>query len=161
MHEQHYLTPLFEPKSIAIIGASETEKSVGNFIIRNMIDAGYKGKLFAVNPKHEKFTASASYPSVEDIPQRLDLVIIATAAPTVPGIIDACGRAGVRYVVVISAGFAESELARRGARTRRRWKRRGGTASGSSGRTVSASSDRASGSTHPTHKISLCPARSA
>ncbi|HMV52680.1 MAG TPA: bifunctional acetate--CoA ligase family protein/GNAT family N-acetyltransferase [Rhodocyclaceae bacterium] len=108
MHEQHYLTPLFEPRSIAIIGASETEKSVGNFIIRNMLDAGFKGKLFAVNPKHEQIYGIASYPSVEDIPQRLDLVIIATAAQTVPGIIDACGRAGVKYVVVISAGFAES-----------------------------------------------------
>ncbi|MBK7664540.1 MAG: bifunctional acetate--CoA ligase family protein/GNAT family N-acetyltransferase [Sterolibacteriaceae bacterium] len=108
MHEQHYLTPLFEPKSLAVIGASETEKSVGNFIIRNMIDSGFKGKLFAVNPKHEQIYGIASYPSVEDIPLRLDLVIIATTAQTVPGIIDACGRAGVRYVVVISAGFAES-----------------------------------------------------
>ena len=108
MHEQHYLTPLFEPKSLAIIGASETEKSVGNFIIRNMLDAGFKGKLFAVNPKHEQIYGIPSYPSVEDIPQRLDLVIIATAAQTVPGVIDACGRAGVRYVVVLSAGFAES-----------------------------------------------------
>ncbi len=108
MHEKHYLTPLFEPKSIAIIGASETDKSVGNFIIRNMLDAGFKGKLFAVNPKHDQIYGIPSYPSIEDIPQRLDLVIIATAAPTVPGIIDACGRAGVRYVVVISAGFAES-----------------------------------------------------
>lgn len=108
MHEQHYLTPLFDPRSIAIIGASETEKSVGNFIIRNMLDAGFKGKLFAVNPKHDQIYGIPSYPSVEDIPQRLDLVVISTAAQTVPGIIDACGRAGVRYVVVISAGFAES-----------------------------------------------------
>ena len=80
LHERHYLAPLFEPKSLAVIGASETERSVGNFIIRNMLDAGYKGKLFAVNPKHAKIYDLNSYPSVEDIPQRLDLVIIATAA---------------------------------------------------------------------------------
>ena len=108
LHERHYLTPLFQPKSVAVIGASETERSVGNVIIRNVLDAGYKGKLFAVNPKHEKVYDLTSYPSVEDIPQRLDLVIVATAEQTVAGIIDACGRAGVRYVVVISAGFAES-----------------------------------------------------
>ena len=108
LHERHYLTPLFEPKSVAVIGASETERSVGNVIIRNVLDAGYKGKLFAVNPKHAKIYNLTSYPSVEDIPQRLDLVIVATAEQTVPGIIEACGRAGVRYVVVISAGFAES-----------------------------------------------------
>src|SRR5512134_3068572 len=79
-----------------------------NVIIRNVLDAGYKGRLFAVNPKHKKVYDLTSYPSVEDIPQRLDLVVVATAEPTVPGIIEACGRAGARYVVVISAGFAES-----------------------------------------------------
>ena len=79
LHERHYLTPLFEPKSLAVIGASETERSVGNFIIRNMLDAGYKGKLFAVNPNHAKIYDLISYPSVEDIPQRLDLVVVATA----------------------------------------------------------------------------------
>ena len=144
LHERHYLTPLFEPKSVAVIGASETERSVGNVIIRNVLDAGYKGKLFAVNPKHAKIYDLTSYPSVEDIPQRLDLVIIATAGQTVPGIVDACGRAGVRYVVVISAGFAES-----GPRALR-WsaacsKPRAATASAWWGRIASASSARPSG----------------
>ena len=108
MHERHYLASLFEPKSVAIIGASETEGAVGNVIIRNVLGAGYKGKLFAVNPNHEKIYGLTAYASVEDIPQRLDLVVIATSAPAVPGIVETCGRAGARYVVVISAGFAES-----------------------------------------------------
>ena len=50
MNEQHYLTPLFEPRSVAIIGASERENSMGSVIVRNMLEAGFKGKLFAVNP---------------------------------------------------------------------------------------------------------------
>lgn len=108
LHERHYLTALFEPKSVAVIGASETEGSVGNIIIRNVLNAGYKGKLFAVNPKHQKIYDLVAYASVEDIPQRLDLVVVATPAPAVPGIIETCGRAGARYVVVISPGFAES-----------------------------------------------------
>ncbi|MBL8539101.1 MAG: acetate--CoA ligase family protein, partial [Betaproteobacteria bacterium] len=108
MHERHYLTSLFEAKSVAIIGASETEGAIGNIIIRNVLNAGYKGKLFAVNPNHKKVYDLVAYASVEDIPQRLDLVVVATTASTVPGIVEACGRAGARYVVVISSGFSES-----------------------------------------------------
>ena len=108
LQEQHYLTPLFEPRSVAIIGASERPGSVGAVLVRNMLDAGYRGRLFAVNPAHENVSGVPAYASVEDIPQRLDLAVIATKASTVPGIIDACGRAGVKAAVVISAGFAES-----------------------------------------------------
>ena len=107
MQEKHYLTPLFEPKSVAIIGASEREGSIGAVIVRNMLEAGYKGKLFAVNLKHEEISGIPSYPTVDDIPQRLDLAVIATKATTVPGIMESCGRAGVRAAVVISAGFSE------------------------------------------------------
>jgi acetyltransferase len=53
MLEQHYLTSLFEPKAVAVIGASERENSVGNVIFKNILDSGYKGKLYAINPKHE------------------------------------------------------------------------------------------------------------
>jgi acetyltransferase len=107
-YEQHYLTSLFEPKSIAIIGASETPCSIGTVIVRNMLDGGYKGKLFCVNPKHDTVFGHKSYDSVESIPQRLDLAVICTKPETVPAIVEACGRAGTRNVIVISGGFAES-----------------------------------------------------
>ncbi len=123
MQERHYLTPLFEPKSVAIIGASESPGSIGAVLVRNMIDAGYKGKLFAVNPKHDKIFDIPSYASVEDIPQRLDLAVIATRPPTVPGIVEACGRAGVRSAIVISAGFSETGSTGRGPGTRGAGKR--------------------------------------
>jgi acetyltransferase len=106
-YEQHYLTPLFEPQSIAVIGASETPGSVGGTLVRNIIDGGYKGKLFLVNPRHETVFGHQSYESVESIPQRLDLAVICTKAATVPAIVDACGRAGTRNAIVISGGFAE------------------------------------------------------
>lgn len=111
--EQHYLTPLFEPKSIAIIGASETEGSIGATLVRNMLDMDYQGKLFLVNPKHKTLFGRPCYASVENIPQRLDLAAICTAAKYVPGIIDACGQASTRSAIVIAGGFAES--GRRGA----------------------------------------------
>ncbi len=107
-YEQHYLTPLFEPKSVAIIGASETPGSIGATLVGNMLDSGYKGKLFFVNPKHETVFGEKSYDSVESIPHRLDLAVICTKATTVPAIVDACGRAGTRAAIVISGGFSET-----------------------------------------------------
>ena len=109
MHnEQHYLHTLFEPGSIAIVGASETPNSIGVTLVRNMLDSGYKGKLFFVNPKHETVFGQPSYASVGTIPQRLDIAVICTEAAAVPEIVEACGRAGCRNVIVIAGGFAEA-----------------------------------------------------
>jgi len=109
MHnEQHYLHTLFEPESIAIVGASETPNSIGVTLVRNMLDSGFKGKLFFVNPKHETVFGQKSYPSVDTIPQRLDVAVICTRAESVPEIIDTCGRAGCRNAIIISGGFAEA-----------------------------------------------------
>ncbi|HNV91776.1 MAG TPA: CoA-binding protein, partial [Thauera aminoaromatica] len=108
MKEKHYLTPLLEPRSVGIIGASEREASLGSVLMRNMLEAGYKGKLFAINPKHEKVHGVACYKSVEDVPQRLDLVVMAIRAEKTPALMEACGRAGVKAVILLSGGFSES-----------------------------------------------------
>ena len=109
MHnERHYLHTLFEPGSIAIVGASETPNSIGVTLVRNMLDSGYKGKLFFVNPKHETVFGQKAYASVDTIPQRLDIAVICTKAAIVPEIVDACGRAGCKNAIVISGGFAEA-----------------------------------------------------
>ena len=108
MKEKHYLTPLLEPRSVGIIGASEREASLGNVLMRNMLEAGYKGKLFAINPKHDKVHGVTCYKSVEDVPQRLDLVVVAVRAEKAPAIIDACGRAGVKAAILLSSGFSEA-----------------------------------------------------
>lgn len=117
MKEKHYLTPLFEPKSVGVIGASERDTSIGGIVLRNMIEAGFKGRLFAINPKHDKVHDIPCYKSVEDVPQRLDLVVIATAAQKVPNIVDSCGRAGVKAIILVSTGF--SETGPRGAKLER------------------------------------------
>ena len=111
LSERHYLTPLFEPASVAIVGATEREGAVGEVLVRNMLEAGYRGALYAVNPKHAKVQGLPSYPSVGKVPQRLDLAVIATPAHTVPEVIEQCGRAGVRAAAVISAGFSETGAA--------------------------------------------------
>jgi acetyltransferase len=104
---RHYFTPLFEPASVAVIGASERPGSIGAVLIRNMLAAGYRGALYGVNPKYREVRGVPCFGSIREVPTRVDLAVISTPAPTVPDVIDACGEAGTRAAVVISAGFAE------------------------------------------------------
>ncbi len=105
---RHYLTPLFEPGSVAIVGATEKSGKVGEVLVANMLAAGYRGALFGVNPKYGSVRGVACYASIDKLPQRIDLAVVATPAATVPEVIDQCGRAGVRAAVVITAGFSET-----------------------------------------------------
>lgn len=107
MSERHYLTPLFEPASLAVIGASERAQSVGSVLFQNILAAGYAGRLYPVNPKHATVQGIQAYKSVEDIEARIDLAVIATRPQTVPEIVEQCGRSGVKNVLVITSGFAE------------------------------------------------------
>ena len=108
MLEQHYLTALFEPKSVAVIGASERENSVGSVIFKNILSSGYKGRLYAINPKHETIQGQQAYKSIEEIGARVEMAVIATRPQTVPQLIEQCGRSGVRNVIIIASGFSES-----------------------------------------------------
>ena len=108
MKETHYLQPLLEPRSVGIIGASDRPGSLGQTVTRNMLEAGFHGRLFLINPNHETLFDLPCYKSVEDVPHRLDLAVICTRPERAPGIVEACGRAGVKAIVVLSSGFSES-----------------------------------------------------
>lgn len=108
MLDEHYLTSMFEPKSVAVIGASDRENSVGNIIFKNILESGYKGRLYAINPKHATVQGEKAYASIEEIGARVELAVIATRPRTVPDIVEACGRSGIKNVIVITAGFAEA-----------------------------------------------------
>ncbi|MBP5987566.1 MAG: bifunctional acetate--CoA ligase family protein/GNAT family N-acetyltransferase [Azonexus sp.] len=108
MLEQHYLTTLFEPKSVAVIGASDRENSVGNVIFKNILSSGYKGRLYAINHKHDTIQGQPAYKSIEEIGARVEMAVIATGPQTVPQLIEQCGRSGVRNVIVIASGFSEA-----------------------------------------------------
>ena len=118
MKEKHYLSPLLEPRSVGVIGASEREGSLGSVLVRNLLDGGFKGKIFAINPTRETVHGLTCYKSVEEVPHRLDLVVIAVKAQLVPAIMESCGHAGVKAAIVLSAGF--SETGPRGAALERR-----------------------------------------
>ncbi len=103
----HYLSPFFTPKSVAIVGASERPESVGYRLLLNMQEAGFSGGLYPVNNKREQILGLKAYPDLESVPETLELVVISTPAPTVPGVMRQCGAKGVSSVVIITAGFGE------------------------------------------------------
>ena len=103
----HYLNCFFAPKSVAIVGASEREDSVGQRLLLNMQEAGFKGRLYPVNNKHDELLGLKAYRDIDAIPDALELVVIATPAATVPGIVRQCGEKGVNSIIIISAGFGE------------------------------------------------------
>jgi acetyltransferase len=99
---------LFEPGSVAVIGASEREGSPGTAVFRNLLKARFRGKVYPVNPNHEKLVRRKCYASVKDVGKDIDLALIATPAAVVPGIIEECAESGIETVVIISAGFREA-----------------------------------------------------
>jgi acetyltransferase len=101
------LSPIFSPESVAVIGATENPGSVGRTILENLIKGGYAGKIYPVNPKRDTVLGVKAYPSITAVPEKPDLAVIITPPPTVPGIVKDCGAAGVKGVVIISAGFKE------------------------------------------------------
>jgi acetyltransferase len=108
MLEHHYLTTLFEPKSVAVIGASDRVDSVGNVLFRNILESGYRGRLYPINPAHESIQGVQAYKSIEEISARVEMAVIVTRPQTVPGVIEQCGRSGVKNAIVITSGFAEA-----------------------------------------------------
>jgi acetyltransferase len=101
------LDAIFAPSSVALIGATEKEGSVGRTILRNLISSPFGGTVYPVNPKRPNVLGIKAYPDIKSVPERVDLAVIVTPAPTVPGIISECVDAGVKGAIVISAGFKE------------------------------------------------------
>src|SRR5512145_160316 len=105
---KHYLNPLFAPKSVAVFGASDRPDSVGQIVFQNMLQGGFKGELYPINPKSPEIQGRRAYASIADIGKPVELVVIATPPQTVPGIIEDCGIHGVKAAVIITAGFGEA-----------------------------------------------------
>jgi len=102
------LNRIFNPKRIAVVGASDREGSIGAKIFSNLTGAGYKGEVFPVNPFRQTVQGLPAYPSISKIPCKIDLAVIATPAHTVPQVAEECGKAGVAGVIIISAGLKET-----------------------------------------------------
>lgn len=105
--ERQPLDAIFKPRAVAVIGASEAPQSVGRAILANLIGNPFGGAVFPVNPRHRYVLGIQTYPTIAAVPERVDLAVIATPAPTVPGVIAECVAAGVRGAIIVSAGFKE------------------------------------------------------
>ena len=101
------LRPLLAPRSVALIGASDREGSLGRVVLHNLLEAGLRGELRLVNPNRERLADRPVYPDVAQLPETPELAVIVTPAPTVPGLIAQCGARGIAGAIVISAGFRE------------------------------------------------------
>ncbi len=101
------LKALFEPKTVAVIGASRREESVGYAVLNNLINAGFKGEIYPVNPKATSIRYLHCYAALEEIPDRVDLAVLIVPSTAMPETLRACARKGVQAAIVISAGFRE------------------------------------------------------
>ena len=102
------LDTLFNPTGIAVFGASESATSVGSKVHANLLAGAFEGPVVAVNPKYESVRGAPCYNRIADVPDKIDLAVIATPAKTIPGIIRELGEAGVGSAIVLSAGFREA-----------------------------------------------------
>jgi acetyltransferase len=96
---------LFEPRSVAVIGASDRPHSVGATVFNNILEAGFKGHVWPVNPTHESIAGHRAYPDIDQLPGTPELAIICTPPATIPGLIAQLGARGVKAAIVLTAGL--------------------------------------------------------
>jgi acetyltransferase len=107
MADRSPLAHFFSPTTVAVIGATDRAGSVGRTVVSNLFSESFKGKVYPVNPRRTELFGHRSYASIGAVPEPVDLAVVVTPAPTVPGVIAECVKANVNAVVVISAGFKE------------------------------------------------------
>ncbi len=101
------LDALFKPKSVAVIGASNNPLSIGHIVMQNLIHHNYKGAIYPINPKAGVIKSFKAYPSIADVPDEIELVNISIKNTLVPVVLEDCGKKGVKFAIVHTAGFKE------------------------------------------------------
>ena len=101
------LRPFFRPSAVAVVGASRDPASIGGRVIASLVAHGFQGPIYPINPNAPEVAGLRAYPSMRELPQRAELAVIVVPRDQVPVVVDDCAAAGVRALVVITAGFAE------------------------------------------------------
>lgn len=102
------VSPFFHPASVAVIGASESPEKLGHEILKNLVDGGFPGAIYPINPKSATILGHACFKNVKDVPGPVDLAVVIIPARFVPQAIRDCGEKGVRGAVIITGGFSEA-----------------------------------------------------
>src|SRR5688500_12998537 len=102
------LEALFQPSSVAVVGASDRAGSVGSVVLRNLKGSGFKGPIWPVNVRHDTVDGERAWRDVASLPAAPDLAVICTPAHTVPQLVSELGRKGTRAAIVLSAGLKQS-----------------------------------------------------
>ena len=102
----HYLEPLFNPESVAIVGASHHEGKIGHTVVKNIVESGYKGRIYPVNPKGGEILGLKVYKNIFEIEEKVDVAIIVVPAKVAENIIEDVAKKA-RYIIVITSGFSE------------------------------------------------------
>ena len=116
------ISPLFEPRAVALIGASERPGSLGTVTFRNLLEGGFGGPIYPVNPAHDTVLGHACVASVREIDGEVDLAVIVTPAAAVPGVLEECGEADIPVAVILTAGLACLLI----LGTRKKWRKKTG-----------------------------------
>ncbi len=102
------LDSLFRPKSVAVIGASTKDLSIGNRVIKNLVDFGFTGTVYPINPSADEVRGIKAYKSILDCPDNIDVVHMVIPAKFVPQAVEECGKKGVKHIIINSGGFSET-----------------------------------------------------
>lgn len=102
------LESLFRPKAVAVIGASSKELSIGNRVIKNLIDFGFRGSIYPINPSADEIRGIKAYKTILDCPGEVDVAHMVIPAKFVPQAVEDCGRKGVKHIIINSGGFGET-----------------------------------------------------
>jgi len=102
------LDSLFEPKSVAVIGASREPGKVGHDVLKNLIQYGYEGAIYPINPKADDVLGLPCYPSVTDVPGEVEMAVVVVPARFTLGVVNDCAAKGVKALIIITAGFKET-----------------------------------------------------
>src|SRR5688572_18993623 len=107
-HAPRGMHALFRPRAVAVIGASRTPISIGQLVFKKILGGGFRGPVYPVNPHARAIASVAAVPAIDDLPDDVDLAVIAVPARQVPGVLEKCARKGIGGAIVLSAGFSET-----------------------------------------------------
>ena len=107
-HEDHFLHGFFHPQSVAVLGASRSPARIGHNLLANLLRLGFQGRIYPVHPEPGEMLGLRTYPSIEALPEVVDLAVIGVSHELTPGLLEECARKGVKRVVLVAGGFSET-----------------------------------------------------